>query len=99
MLLHQFSDDFITSLQLLLHGIHLPLCRRLRSGCVGLAFTRGSPALEELLLPLVEQRGMNLVLIADIRHRRLDNRMLSKYRHFVLGTVMRASTSGHDWAP
>jgi len=63
--LYQFGDDFVLALELVAERGDGPLEVALGSGV--LAFEGGGAVLEELLLPGVEQRGRELMLIAEIR--------------------------------
>ena len=64
MFFHQLGDDFVLALEILMQGGDVPETLILRSGV--LAFQRGGTVLEEQFLPLVEQRGLQLVLVAQV---------------------------------
>ena len=65
MFLHQFGDDLVLALELVAEGGDGPMEVALGGGV--LALERGGPVLEELLLPEVEQRGRELMLVAEVR--------------------------------
>jgi hypothetical protein len=65
MFLHQFGDDLVLALELVARRGDGPLEVALGRGV--LAFEGGRSVLEELLLPGVEQRGRELMLVAEIR--------------------------------
>src|SRR3954452_833256 len=65
MFLHQFGDDLVLALELLAErgdGAEV-----LALGRGSLALEGGGAVLEELLLPGVEQRGRELMLVAEVR--------------------------------
>src|SRR3954447_3689687 len=65
MFLHQFSDDFVLALELVAQRGDGALEVALGRGV--LALEGGRAVLEELLLPEVEERGRELVLVAEVR--------------------------------
>src|SRR5262244_223500 len=65
MFLHQFGDDLVLALELVAQRGDGPLEVALRRGI--LALKGGRSVLEELLLPEVEQRGRELMLVAEVR--------------------------------
>jgi hypothetical protein len=85
-LLHQLGQDIVLPLELLLQGCDALL------GLVGLgagADLEGSHAvLEELLLPVVEQRGVNAGLFADGGNRDLVEQVPAQDGNLFLGTEM-----------
>jgi hypothetical protein len=62
------GDDFVLDRQLGFELLNTALGGRW-PGRLGLPFKRGCPALEELLLPLIELVGQQLVLLAQIGYR------------------------------
>ena len=64
MFLHQFGDDLVLALELLAQGGDGPLVVALGRGV--LALEGGGAVLEELLLPEVEQRGGEVVLVTEV---------------------------------
>src|SRR5208283_3634766 len=67
MFLHEFGEDFVLALQLLFQQGDPPVL--VVAGAAGAVLECDSGVLEELLLPTVEHRGVNAVLVAQIRHR------------------------------
>ena len=65
MFLHQFGDDLVLALQLVAQRGDGPVEAALGGGV--LALEGGGSVLEELLLPEVEQRGGELILVAEVR--------------------------------
>src|SRR2546423_3569977 len=65
MFLHEFGEDFVLALKLLLQEGDPPVFGVARSSGAGLE--DGSGVLEELLLPAVEHRRVDAVLVAQIR--------------------------------
>ena len=83
MFLHEFGEDFVLALQLLFQQGDPPVL--VVAGAAGAVLECGSGVLEELLLPTVEHRGVNAVLVAQIRHRGVFEEMEPKY-----GDLLRA---------
>src|SRR5215212_2231548 len=81
MFFHQFRDDFVLALEL------VAKCRDgpdvLALGCGLLGLEGGWAVLEELLLPGVEQRGRELMLIAEVRDGHVVDRMAPKDGHLL----------------
>ena len=65
MFLHQFRDDLVLALELVAQRGDGPL--EVAVGRGGLALEGRRSVLEELLLPEVEQRGRELMLVAEVR--------------------------------
>src|SRR4051795_3113699 len=65
MFLHEFGEDFLLAVELLLQEGDPPVFGVARSSGAGLE--DGSGVLEELLLPAVEHRRVDAVLVAQIR--------------------------------
>ena len=84
MFLHEFGEDFVLALQLLFQQGDPPVL--VVAGAAGAVLECGSGVLEELLLPTVEHRGVNAVLVAQIRHRGVFEEMEPKY-----GDLLQAS--------
>src|SRR5271157_4686325 len=77
MFLHEFGEDFVLALQLLFQQGDPPVL--VVAGAAGAVLECGSGVLEELLLPTVEHRGVNAVLVAQIRNRGVFEEMEPKY--------------------
>jgi hypothetical protein len=67
MIFHEFSEDFVLAFELFLEKGD-PLLLEVRCP-LGAAFERGGAVLEELLLPSVEQRGVDAVPVAEVGDR------------------------------
>src|SRR6185312_10401113 len=67
MFFHQLGNDFVLALELFPQRSDGPKVFVVRRSV--LAFECGSSVLEELLLPDVEQRGCELVLVAEVGDR------------------------------
>src|SRR3954464_7788715 len=65
MFFHQFRDDFVLALELVAQCRDGAEVLALGGGLLGLE--GGGAVLEELLLPGVEQRGRELMLVAEVR--------------------------------
>jgi hypothetical protein len=76
MFLHEFGEDFVLALQLLFQQGDPPVL--VVAGAAGAVLECGSGVLEELLLPTVEHRGVNAVLVAQIRNRGVFEEMEPK---------------------
>jgi hypothetical protein len=66
MFLHEFREDFVLALELLLQEGN-PLILGV-GGSSGAGLDGGGAVLEELLLPAVEHRGMDPVLVTQVRN-------------------------------
>src|SRR6516162_3201496 len=64
MLFHELREHLVLALELLLKQRDLPILGIARASGAGLK--RGRAVLEELLLPAVEHRGVDAVLVAQI---------------------------------
>ncbi len=76
MFLHQFGEDFVLALELLLQEGDPPVFGV--AGSPGSGLEGGSGVLEELLLPAIEHRGVDAVLVTEIRDRRVFEEMEPK---------------------
>src|SRR5271166_3491103 len=76
MFLHEFGEDFVLALQLLFQQGDPPVL--VVAAAAGAVLECGSGVLEELLLPTVEHRGVNTVLVAQIRNWRVFEEMEPK---------------------
>src|SRR5271166_3157179 len=93
MFLHEFGEDFVLALQLLFQQGDPPVL--VVAGAAGAVLECGSGVLEELLLPTVEHRGVNAVLVAQIRHRGVFEEMKPKYGDLLRGAEAIPSFLGH----
>ena len=93
MFLHEFGEDFVLALQLLFQEGDPPVL--VVAGAAGAVLECGSGVLEELLLPTVEHRGVNAVLVAQIRHRGVFEEMEPKYGDLLRGAEAIPSFLGH----
>src|SRR5271157_1078203 len=93
MFLHEFGEDFVLALQLLFQQGDPPVL--VVAGAAGAVLECGSGVLEELLLPTVEHRGVNAVLVAQIRHRGVFEEMEPKYGDLLRGAEAIPSFLGH----
>ena len=76
MFLQEFREDFVLALQFLFQQGDPPVL--VVAGAAGAVLECGSGVLEELLLPTVEHRGVNAVLVAQIRNRSVFEEMEPK---------------------
>src|SRR3974377_2142808 len=93
MFLHKFGEDFVLALQLLFQQGDSPVL--VVAGAAGAVLECGSGVLEELLLPTVEHRGVNAVLVAQIRHRGVFEEMEPKYGDLLRDAEAIPSFFGH----
>src|SRR5271166_164636 len=93
MFLHEFGEDFVLALQLLFQQGDPPVL--VVAGAAGAVLECGSGVLEELLLPTVEHRGVNAVLVAQIRHRGVFEEMEPKYGDLLRDAEAIPSFLGH----
>src|SRR5271166_6344322 len=66
MFLHKFREDFVLTLELLFQKRNPPVL--VVAGTAGAGLECGSGVLEEFLLPAVEHRGMDPVLVTQVRN-------------------------------
>src|SRR6516165_4501343 len=93
MFLHEFREDFVLALELLLQGGD-PLILRV-GGPSGAGLEGRGAVLEELLLPAVEHRGVDAVLVTQIRDGDVFEEMKSQDGDLLLGGEALASLLGH----
>src|SRR3974390_2854290 len=93
MSLHEFGEDFVLALQLLFQQGDPPVL--VVAGAAGAVLECGSGVLEELLLPTVEHRGVNAVLVAQIRNRGVFEEMEPKYGDLLRDAEATPSFLGH----
>src|SRR5271165_2515312 len=93
MFLHEFGEDFVLALQLLFQQGDPPVL--VVAGAAGAVLECGSGVLEELLLPTVEHRRVNAVLVAQIRHRGVFEEMKPKYGDLLRDAEAIPSFLGH----
>src|SRR3954451_17292409 len=93
MFLHEFREDFVLALELLLQEGDLPILGI--AGASGSGFEGGGAVLEELLLPAVEHRRVDAVLVAQIRDGGVLKEMEPKDGDLLLGGESLASLLGH----
>src|SRR5262249_54088960 len=92
MFLHQLREDFVLALELLL-GEGDPLILGV-SGASGAGLEGGGALLEELLLPAVEDGGVDAVLVTPIRDGDVFEEMEPQEGHLLLGGESLASLLG-----
>src|SRR5262245_2940530 len=93
MFLHEFGEDFVLALELLLQEGDPPVFGVTRTSGAGLEGGRG--VLEELLLPAVEHRGVDAVLVTEIGDRGVFEKMEPKDGHLLLGGEALSGLLGH----
>src|SRR6476661_8869866 len=81
MFFHQFRDDLVLALELVAQGRDEAEVLALGSGV--LALEGDGAVLEELLLPGVEQRGRELMLVAEVRDGDVVDQMAAKDGHLL----------------
>src|SRR5262249_55570699 len=92
MFLHQLREDFVLALELLL-GEGDPLILGV-SGASGAGLEGGGAVLEELLLPAVEDGGVDAVLVTQIRDGDVFEEIEPQEGHLLLGGESLASLLG-----
>src|SRR5512135_637152 len=93
MFFHEFREDFVFALELLLKRRDLPILGI--AGASGAGFEGGRAVLEELLLPAVEHRGVDAVSVAQVRNGGVFEEMEPKNGDLLLGGESLASLLGH----
>src|SRR6516165_9254413 len=93
MLFHELREHLVLALELLLKQRDLPILGVARASGPGLK--RGRAVLEELLLPTVEHRGVDAVLVAQIRDGDMFEEMEPKDGDLLLGGESLAGLLGH----
>jgi hypothetical protein len=91
--LQEFREDLVLALELLLKQRDLPILGV--AGASGAGFECGRAVLEELLLPTVEHRGVNALLVAEIRDSDVFEEMEPKDGDLLRGGESLASFLGH----
>src|SRR3954447_14004164 len=93
MLLHEFGEDFVLALELLLQEGDLPVLGV--AGASGAGLEGGGAVLEELLLPAVGHRGVDAVLVAQVRDGDVFEEMKPQDGDLLLGGESLARLLGH----
>src|SRR4051812_38698394 len=93
MLLHEFGEDFILALELLLQEGDPPVLGV--AGASGSGLEGGRGVLEELLPPAVEHRGVDAVLVTEIRNRGVFEEVKPQNGHLLVGREALAGLLGH----
>src|SRR4051794_21642749 len=93
MLLHEFGEDFVLALELLLQEGDPPVLGV--AGASGAGLEGGRGVLEELLLPAVEHRGVDAVLVTQIRDRGVLEEVKPQDGHLLLGREALSGLLGH----
>jgi len=86
MFLHQFRDDLVLALELVAQGRDETEVLAFGSGV--LALEGDGAVLEELLLPGVEQRGRELMLVAEVGDGDVVNQMAAEDGHLLDGRIV-----------
>src|SRR5512135_814820 len=93
MFLHQFREDLVLALELLLQEGDPPILGI--ADASGTGFEGGRAVLEELLLPAVEHGGVDAVLVTQIRDGDVFEEMKPKDGDLLLGGESLTSLLGH----
>src|SRR5512135_999306 len=93
MFLHQFREDLVLALELLLQEGDPPILGI--ADASGTGFEGGRAVLEELLLPAVEHGGVDAVLVTQIRDGDVFEEMKPKDGDLLLGGESLARLLGH----
>src|SRR3954447_14108148 len=93
MLLHEFGEDFVRALELLLQEGDPPVLGV--AGASGAGLEGGRGVLEELLLPAIEHRGVDAVLVTEIRDRGVFEEVKPQDGHLLLGREALSGLLGH----
>src|SRR5258708_26622925 len=93
MLLHEFREDLVLALELLLKVGDPPVLGV--AGASGAGLEGGGGVLEELLLPAVEHRGVDAVLVTEIRNRGVFEEVKPQDGHLLLGREALSGLLGH----
>src|SRR5713101_1694291 len=93
MFLHEFREDLVLALELLFQEGDPPILGI--ADASGAWFEGSRSVLEELLLPAVEHRGVDAVLVAQIRDGDVLQEMKPKDGDLLLGGESLASLLGH----
>ena len=92
MFLHEFGEDLVLALELLLQEDNPPVLGV--TGASGSGF-EGGGVLEELLLPAVEHGGVDVVLVTKVRNGGAFEEMEPKDGGLLLGTGAFPRLLGH----
>src|SRR5215216_3616089 len=93
MLLHEFGEDLVLALELLLEVGDPPVL--VVAGASGAGLECGRGVLEELLLPAVEHRGVDAVLVTKVRDRGVLEEVKPQDGHLLLGREALSGLLGH----
>src|SRR6516164_187058 len=93
MFFHEFGEDLVLPLELLLQGGDPPVL--VVAGPAGSRLEGGSGVLEELLLPAVEHRGVDAVPVTEVGDRGVLQEMEPQDGDLLLGGEPLASPLGH----
>src|SRR5260370_12837989 len=93
MLLHEFREELILALEFVL-GVGDPPVLGV-AGASGAGLEGGGGVLEELLLPAVEHRGVDAVLVTEIRNRGVFEEVKPQDGHLLLGREALSGLLGH----
>src|SRR6516225_3366182 len=86
MLFQQLGEDFVLALEFLLQSVNFLLQTIRNAGAGLLAFKSGCSVLKKLSLPLVKQRWVDVVLVAQIGNAFAFNQMLPENGDLLLGS-------------
>jgi len=92
MSLHEFGEDLVLGLELPLEGLD---ALRVGVGLRAFGLEDGCAVLEELLLPSVEEVGMDAGFLADLGDGLMVEKMALENGHLLLGRMASAALSGH----
>src|SRR5450755_1515925 len=93
MFLHEFREDFVLTLELLFQKRDPPVL--VVAGTAGAGLECGSGVLEEFLLPPVEHRGVDPVLVTQVRNGGVFEEMEPKNGDLLLSCEAIADFLGH----
>src|SRR3954467_13552887 len=96
MFLHEFGEDFVLALELLLQGGDPAIL--VIAGTSGPGLERGGGVLEEILLPAIEQGGVDAVPITEVRDGGVFEEMEPKDGGLLLDGESFPSLLGHGRA-
>src|SRR5512135_2343249 len=93
MFLHEFGEDLVLALELLLQKGDPPVLGI--AGVSGTGLEHGRGVFEELLLPAVEHRGVDAVPVTQVRDRGVFEEVKPQNGHLLLRREGRPSFLGH----
>src|SRR5512142_1889913 len=93
MFLHEFGEDLVLALELLLQKGDPPVLGI--AGVSGTGLEHGRGVFEELLLPAVEHRGVDAVPVTQVRDRGVFEEVKPQNGHLLLRREARPSFLGH----